>query len=163
MNHFACFQTLHKSKYTICNLSCLSSLILHKCKIHSGTCLSLLFCQPVCPWVLITIIFCCFFTTSDASQAAQVVKNPPARAGDLRDVGSTPGSGRSPGGGHGETLQCSCLENPMDRGAWRATVHGATKNQTRLKGLSTHVPLMVTKSCNDEDSFILLQNCFGYF
>ena len=46
-----------------------------------------------------------------------MVKNPPANAGDIRDVGSTPGSGRSPGGGHGNPLQCSCLENPMDRGA----------------------------------------------
>ena len=49
-----------------------------------------------------------------------MVKNPPANAGDL---GSIPGSGRSPGGGHGNPLQHSCLENPMDRGAWRATVH----------------------------------------
>ena len=49
-----------------------------------------------------------------------------------------PGSGRSPGGGHGNPLQYSCLENPMDRGAWRATVHGVTKSWTRLKWLSTH-------------------------
>ena len=46
-----------------------------------------------------------------------VVKNPPANAGDIRDTGSTPGSGRSPGGGSGSSLQCSCLENPVDRGA----------------------------------------------
>ena len=52
---------------------------------------------------------------------AQTVKNPPANAGDL---GSSPGSGRSPGGGNGNPLQYSCLGNPMDRGAWRATVHG---------------------------------------
>ena len=51
-----------------------------------------------------------------------VVKNPPANAGDIRDAGSTPGSGRSPGEGNGNPLQASCLENPMDRGAWRATV-----------------------------------------
>ena len=50
-------------------------------------------------------------------------KNPPANAGDIRDVGSIPGSGSSPGGGHGNPLQYSCLENLMDRGAWRATVH----------------------------------------
>ena len=50
-------------------------------------------------------------------------KNPPANAGDIRDVGSIPGSGRSPGGGHCNPLQYSCLENLMDRGAWRATVH----------------------------------------
>ena len=66
-----------------------------------------------------------------------VVKNPPASAGDLRDTGSFPGSGRSPGGGHGSTLQHSCLENPMDGGAWGATVHGVKKSQTQLKQLST--------------------------
>ena len=54
------------------------------------------------------------------------------------DEGLIPGSGRSPGGGHGNPLQYSCLENPMDRGAWRAAVHGVTKSQTRLKRLSTH-------------------------
>ena len=53
----------------------------------------------------------------------------PSNAGDL---GSIPGWGRSPGGGHGSPLQCSCLENPTDRGAWRATVHGAAQSQTRL-------------------------------
>ena len=53
-----------------------------------------------------------------ASQVVLVVKNLPANAGDVRDVSSIPGSGRSPGGGHGHPLQYSCLENPMDRGAW---------------------------------------------
>ena len=52
-----------------------------------------------------------------ASQVVLVVKNPPANAGDVRDVGSIPGWGRSPGEGHGNPLQYSCLENPMDRGA----------------------------------------------
>ena len=54
---------------------------------------------------------------------ALVVKNPPANAGDVRDVGSIPGLGRYPGGGH-DPLYYSCLENPMDREAWWATVHG---------------------------------------
>ena len=67
-----------------------------------------------------------------ASQVALVVKNPSASAGDIRDMGSIPGSGRSPGEGHGNPLQYSCLENPMDRGAWWATVHGVTKSWTRL-------------------------------
>ena len=53
------------------------------------------------------------------------------------DVGWIPGSGRSPGGGQGNTLQYSCLENPMNRGAWRATVHRVAKNWTQLKSLST--------------------------
>ena len=61
---------------------------------------------------------------------ALVVKNPPTRAGDLRDAASLPGSGRSPGGGHGNPLQDSCLENPMDRGAWRATVHSVAESDT---------------------------------
>ena len=64
------------------------------------------------------------------SQVALVVKNPPANEGDIRDVGSVPGSGRSSGGGHGNPLQNSCLENPMDRGAWWATVHKAAKSWT---------------------------------
>ena len=59
-----------------------------------------------------------------------VVKNPPANAGDTRDAGSVSGSGRSPAGGHGNQLQYSCLENPMDRGAWWYTVHGAVKRYT---------------------------------
>ena len=52
-----------------------------------------------------------------------VVKNLPPNAGDIRDADSIPGLGRSPGGGHGNPLQCSCLDNPMVRGAWQATVH----------------------------------------
>ena len=65
-----------------------------------------------------------------ASQVAIVVKNPPANAGDIRDAGVIPGSGRSPGGGNDNPLQHSCLENPTDRGAWQATVHRVAKNQT---------------------------------
>ena len=56
-----------------------------------------------------------------------MVKNPPANAGDREDTGLIPGLGRSPGGGHGNPLQSSCLENPMGRGAWQATVHGNTR------------------------------------
>ena len=62
-----------------------------------------------------------------------VVKKLPAHAGDAGDVGSIPGLGKSPGGGHGNPLQYSCLENPLDRGAWWATVCRVTKSQTRLK------------------------------
>ena len=61
-----------------------------------------------------------------------MVKNPPANAGDARDSSSVPGSGSSPGGGNGYPLQYSFLENPMDRGVWRATVHGLAKSWTRL-------------------------------
>ena len=62
-----------------------------------------------------------------ASQVTLVVKNPPANAGDIRDSGSIPGSGRFPGEGHDNPLQYSCLENPMDRGALWAMVHGVAK------------------------------------
>ena len=72
------------------------------------------------------------------TEMALVIKNPPANAGDIRDVGLIPGSGRSLEGGHSNPLQYSCLENPMDRGAWWATVHGVTKGRTGLKQLSTH-------------------------
>ena len=65
-----------------------------------------------------------------ASQVVLVVKNLPANAGDVRDTGSVPGLRRSPGEGNGDLLQYSCLENPMDRGAWRATVHGVAKSWT---------------------------------
>ena len=64
-------------------------------------------------------------------------QEPTCNAGDAGDAGSVPGLGRSPGGGHGNLLQYSCLENPMDRGAWRATIHRVAKNRTRLKWLST--------------------------
>ena len=62
-----------------------------------------------------------------------MVKNPPANAGNTRDIGSIPGMGRSAGGGYDNPLQYACLENPTDRGAWWATVHRAAKSQTGLK------------------------------
>ena len=72
-------------------------------------------------------------------QASQVVKNPLANAGDVRYVGLFPGLGRFPGGGHGNLLQNSCLENPMDRGAWWAAVHRVAKSQTQLSNFThTH-------------------------
>ena len=67
-----------------------------------------------------------------------VVKNPPSNAGDTRDVGALPGWGRSPGGGTGNQHQYSCLKNPMDRGAWQATVHGVTKELDTTERLNTH-------------------------
>ena len=81
-----------------------------------------------------------FTSTTDvgASQMGLVVKNLPVNAGEIRDVGSIPGLGRSPGGGHGNPLQYSCLENPMDRRIWQGTVHRVQKSQTQLKQLSTH-------------------------
>ena len=80
-----------------------------------------------------------------ASQAALLVKNLPAKAGDVRDAGSIPGLERSSRGGRGNPLQYSCLENPMDRGAWWVTVCEVTKSQTWLKRSSMH-------SCNLRNS-----------
>ena len=77
------------------------------------------------------------------TQGALVVKNPPSNAEGVGDAGSIPGSGRSfsPGEENGNPLQYSCLENPMDRGAWQATVNRVAKSQTWLKQLSTHTHL----------------------
>ena len=72
------------------------------------------------PFCCLSVVFC--YSFSDGA----VVKNLPANVGDKRDMGSLPGSGRSPGGGHSNPPRSSCLENPTDRGAWWATVHGVT-------------------------------------
>ena len=66
-----------------------------------------------------------------------MVKNPPANGGDTTDADSIPGLGRSPGGGHSNSLQYSCLENPMDRGAWQAILNGVAKSNM-TEQLSTH-------------------------
>ena len=73
-----------------------------------------------------------------ASQVPLVVKNPPASAGDIRNVGSVSGWGRFPGGGNGNLLQYSCLEKPMDRGARQIAIRMVTQSWTLLKQLSTH-------------------------
>ena len=70
-------------------------------------------------------------------------------AGASGDIGSTSGSGRSPGGGHGKPLQYSCLQNPVDRGAWQATVHSVAKSQTQLKQLSIHASFQGTTNSTD--------------
>jgi len=77
-----------------------------------------------------------------ASQVALVVKRLPANAGDTRDKGSIPGSGRSSGGGHGNLLQYYCLQNPSDRGVWWAVVHRVAKSWTGLKQLSMQGNIM---------------------
>ena len=74
-------------------------------------------------------------------------KESTCRAGDSGDLCLIPGSGRSPGGGHGNPLQYSCLGNPMDRGAWRATAHKVPKSWTRLKRLSTHTCIADLQYC----------------
>ena len=78
-------------------------------------------------WIYIEAVDC-----TRISQVALVVKKPPANEGDLRDAALIPGWGRSPGEGNGNPLQCSCLENPMDRGAWWVAVYRIAPSQTRL-------------------------------
>ena len=94
-----------------------------------------------------------------ASQVVLVVKNLPASAGDVRDTGSTPGSGRLSGGGHGNSLQYPCLENPLDRGAWWAAVHRVTKSQTQLKRLGMRpcrLPAFFWKVANAERDCVIM-------
>ena len=86
-------------------------------------------------WVISTLshrrnIFIMSYRKQWAAQVALVIKKPPASAGDVRDVSLIPGSGRSPGGGNGNPLQYSCLENPMDRGAWWATAYRVAESWT---------------------------------
>ena len=95
-----------------------------------------------------------FFTWE--AKVALVVKNPAANAGDIRDMGSIPGSGRYPVGGHDNPLQYSCLENPMERGAWWVTVQGITKSWTRLKRLSTAHTLSIVPCAVQQDLVVLL-------
>ena len=78
----------------------------------------------------VSALFDLKYTKIRASQVVPVVKNPPANAGDIRDAGSFSWLGRSPGGGHTNPLQYSCLENPMDRGAWGTSAHGVTKSKS---------------------------------
>ena len=87
-----------------------------------------------------------------------VVKNPPTNAGDGRDVGLIPGSGRSPGGGHGNPPQYSCLENPMDRGPWWATVGRVAKSWTQLKWLSMQAPEVFKKIFMFVDSILIVRH-----
>ena len=83
--------------------------------------------DSVTPWTAV-LQASLSFTISQSFPDGTVVKNLPANAGEVRDIGSFPGSGRSPGGGNGNPLQYSCLENPMDREVWQDTVHGVTES-----------------------------------
>ena len=94
------------------------------------------------------------------SQVAPVVKNLPANAGDVRDAGSVPGSERFPGGGHGNPLQYSCLKNPVDRGAWWATVHRVANSWIWLKRLGTHTHTPLLLCCS---TFFSIHSCLRCF
>ena len=85
-----------------------------------------------------------------------MVESLPDEAGDAGGTGSMPGSGRSAGRGNGKPLQCSCLENPMDRGTWQATVHSVAQSRTQLKQLSSH-------ALQTDCSIVALQShCVGW-
>ena len=84
-----------------------------------------------------------------------MVKNQPADARDSRDTGFIPGLGLSLGEGNGNPLQCSCLGNPMDRGAWQATVHGVAKSQTQLSTHTLHQEDYSRRSGSDREKQIL--------
>ena len=90
-------------------------------------------------------IFICnaCFHLPGASQVAQVVKNLPDNAGDMRDSSSIPGSGRSPEGGHDNPCQYSWLKNSAERGVWRATVHGVAESHEQMKQLNTAQLIMI--------------------
>ena len=100
--------------------------------------------------LLIILIMLCIGT----SQLALVVKNLPASVTDMKNTGSTSGSGRSPGKGNGNPLQYFCLENPMDRGVWQVTVHGVPRSQTSLKCIASHMQYI-----NSSDLFYLIAGC----
>ena len=97
-----------------------------------------------------------------ASNVVLVVKNPPATAGGIRDMDLIPGSGRSPGVGNGNPLQCSCLKNPMDRGAWWAAVHGVAKSWTQWSSLAHTTSLYLTPQIVYNYSISLGQSCSHY-
>ena len=103
-----------------------TQLSMHTCiYIYIYVCADMCVFEDMC--VCVCIRRCVHFPV------ALVVKNLPANAGDIRDVGSIPGLGRSPGEWHGNPLQYSCLENPVDKRGWWATVHGVSKSRTQLK------------------------------
>ena len=83
-----------------------------------------------------------------AFQGALVVKKLPTNSGDITDTGSTPGSGRSPGGGNGNPLQYSCQDNPIDRGAWWATVRGGDKESDRTEHTRRYGQTALHRGCS---------------
>ena len=91
-----------------------------------------------------------------ASQVVLLIKNPPAGAGDVRNRGLIPGSGKSPGIGNGNPLQYSCLENFMGRGAWWSTVHGVAKSQTEQLNTHTQCLSNEARACTERSVFLAL-------
>ena len=106
----------------------------------------------ICMCVCVCVCVCVYiYMQLGASQVALVAMNPLANAGDIRDTGSIPGSGRSLEEGHGNPLQFSCRENPVDRGAWQATVHGVAELDTYW-----------SHACLAHNDHRVLVPCFGF-
>ena len=123
------------------SICCLTFQKLTASNRHSLFWIILVVCWPADAgwgWSGSSIIFAGFHGINEGFPGGTSGKEPTCQCRDLRDVGLIPGLGRSSGGGHGNPLQYSCLENPMDRGTWRAIVHGVAKSRTRLKWLSMH-------------------------
>ena len=107
---------------------------------HQSECTSIIDYLCLSTWGIMWILPSFSWALSQQLWDDTAVKSPPINAGDIRDEGSIPRSGRSPGEGHGNPLQHPCLENPMNRGAWWATIHRVAKSQTQEKQLSTQAP-----------------------
>ena len=120
--------------------------------MYHGTCI----CEHVCVYIYIYTHYKIW-----TSQVALLVKNMPVNTGDVTDVGSIPGLGRSPRGGHGNMLQYSCLENFVDRGSW--WVHMVAKSQTWRKQLSMHAYMLYTQNFFHKLKYIyIICCCFTY-
>ena len=120
----------------------ITKMMIHVNQLNSIDCVSL-----TSSWLL-QVEFCLISqSASGAFQVVLVIKNLPTNAGELRYAGLISGWERSLGGGHGSRLQYSCLENPMDRGAWQTAVHGVTKELDTTEAAQTH---------NQPQSFVLI-------
>ena len=124
-----CYVTASSLVFVFKNCFCSLLFITQEVTTHSVITPCSLHLTPWQPLVYI-LFLCTYLFWIWASQLVLVVKNPPANARDIRDGGLIPVLGRSPGGGQDNPLQCSCLENPMDRGSWWATVPEVTKSRT---------------------------------
>ena len=138
----------------------------HTLSIPLSVDIGLLPCLGYCKWccsehgVHVSLWFSLNLCPGVASQVALVVKNPPACSRDIRDRGLIYGLERSPGGGHGNALQYSCLEDPMDRGGWQAAVHGVAKRWAWLKWLNMHIGTHVCPGVGLLDHMVALSKFF---
>ena len=117
--------------------------------------------KPSVPEILLSEDLEWLFQGNNGSPGSCSGKEPACQRRRLKDPGSVPGSGRSPGGGCGCPLRCSCLESPVDRGAWWAAVHGAGHSQTRLKRINTHKGHKANVFVYSECNFIICHTTYN--